>query len=148
LPPSIAHWDGLVIAPRGVYETHINFGDLSGDADTARTIVSMADLSSPGNSQTPAPESSHAQQLPPIEYSYFPDAPSNSFIEAAKLLPQVETFFWFARVPVTRFHKEGSDSVVEFYDARFPHRDRGPSPFTYQVRFDANGSVLSQGWKK
>jgi LexA-binding, inner membrane-associated putative hydrolase len=148
LPPSIAHWDGLVIAPRGVYETHINFGDLSGDADTARTIVSMADLSSPGNSQTPAPESSHAQQLPPIEYSYFPDAPSNSFIEAAKRLPQVETFFWFARVPVTRFHKEGSDSVVEFYDARFPHRDRGPSPFTYQVRFDANAAVISQGWKE
>jgi membrane-bound metal-dependent hydrolase YbcI (DUF457 family) len=151
LPPSIAHWDGLVVAPRGVYETHINFGDLSGVADTNRTIVSMANLASPANSQnpqTPAPNSSHAQELTPIEYSYFPDAPSNSYIEAAKHLPQVETFFWFARVPITRFHKEGADSVVEFYDARFPHRDRGPSPFTYQVRFDANGAVLSQGWKK
>ena len=147
LPPSIAHWDGLVVGPRGVYETRINFGDLSGDADTARTIVSMADLSSSGNSQT-APASSLSPQLPPIEYSYYPDAPSNSFIEAAKDLPQVKTFFWFARVPVTRFHKEGADSVVEFYDARFPHRDRGPSPFTYQVRFDANGAVLSQGWKE
>ena len=147
LPPSIAHWDGLVVGPRGVYETRINFGDLSGDADTARTIVSMADLSSSGNSQT-APASSPSPQLPPIEYSYYPDAPSNSFIEAAKDLPQVKTFFWFARVPVTRFHKEGADSVVEFYDARFPHRDRGPSPFTYQVRFDANGAVLSQGWKE
>ena len=147
LPPSIAHWDGLVVGPRGVYETRINFGDLSGDADTSRTIVSMADLSSPENSKT-APASPPAQQLPPIEYSYYPDAPSNSFIEAAKRLPQVETFFWFARVPVTRFHKEGADSVVEFYDARFPHRDRGPSPFTYQVRFDANGGVSSQGWKE
>jgi membrane-bound metal-dependent hydrolase YbcI (DUF457 family) len=147
LPPSIAHWDGLVVGPRGVYETRINFGDLSGDADTSRTIVSMADLSSPENSKT-APALPPAQQLPPIEYSYYPDAPSNSFIEAAKRLPQVETFFWFARVPVTRFHKEGADSVVEFYDARFPHRDRGPSPFTYQVRFDANGGVLSQGWKE
>jgi hypothetical protein len=63
-------------------------------------------------------------------------------------LPQVETFFWFARFPVTRFHKEGTNSVVEYYDARFPHRDRGPSPFTYQVRFDGNGAVLNQGWKK
>jgi membrane-bound metal-dependent hydrolase YbcI (DUF457 family) len=148
LPPSILHWDGLVLTARGVYETRINYGDLSGDADAARTIVSMTDLSASANPQTPAADASRAPQLPPIEYSYFPNAISNSFIEAAKRLPQVETFFWFARVPVTRFHKEGSDSVVEFYDARFPHRDRGPSPFTYQVRFDANGAVLSQGWKE
>jgi hypothetical protein len=110
-------------------------------------LVSMTDLSSSANSQSPAADQARAQ-LPPIEYSYFPDAPSNSFIDAAKHLPQVETFFWFARVPITRFHKEGTDAVVEFYDARFPHRDRGPSPFTYQVRFDANGAVLYQGWKK
>ena len=148
LPPSMTHWDGLVLAPRGVYETHINFGDLSGDADANRTVVSMTDLSSPVSSQTPAADLARAQQLPPVEYSYYPDAPSNSFIEAAKRLPQVETFFWFARFPITRFHKEGTDSVVEFFDARFPHRDRGPSPFTYEVRFDANGTVLSQGWKK
>jgi membrane-bound metal-dependent hydrolase YbcI (DUF457 family) len=148
LPPSMFHWDGLILGQRGVYETHINFGDLSGDADANRTIVSMADLQSPTNSQTPAADATRTQQLPPIEYSYFPDAPSNQFIEAAKHLPQVETFFWFARFPVTRFHKEGTDSVVEYYDARFPHRDRGPSPFTYQVRFDANGAVLSQGWTK
>jgi membrane-bound metal-dependent hydrolase YbcI (DUF457 family) len=148
LPPSMAHWDGLILGPRGVYETRINFGDLSGDADTNRRIVSMTDLQSPANSQSPAADLSRAEQLPPIEYSYFPDAASNQFIEAAKQLPQVQTFFWFARFPVTRFHKEGTDSVVEYYDARFPHRDRGPSPFTYQVRFDANGTVLSQGWKK
>ena len=148
LPPSIAHWDGLVLTSRGVYETHIDYGDLSGDAEASRTIVSMADLSSTGSSQSSAAGLAPAQQSSPIEYSYFPNAPSNSFIETAKDLPQVKTFFWFARFPVTRFHKEGTDSVVEFYDARFPHRDRGPSPFTYQVRFDANGSVLSQGWKK
>jgi membrane-bound metal-dependent hydrolase YbcI (DUF457 family) len=149
LPPSMAHWDGLVLAPHGVYETHINFGDLSGDADANRALVSMADLSSStsSQSQTPAMDASRARQLPPIEYSYYPDAPSNAFIEAAKHLPQVETFFWFARFPISRFHREGTDSVVEFYDARFPHRDRG-SPFTYEVRFGANGAVLSQGWKK
>jgi hypothetical protein len=148
LPPSMAHWDGLILAPRGVYETHINFGDLSGDADANRTLVSMTDLSSPEAKQTPGNNQAPTEQLPPIEYSYYPDAPSNSFIETAKHLPQVETFFWFARFPITRFHKEGTDSVVEFFDARFPHRDRGSSPFTYQVRFDANGAVLNQGWKK
>jgi membrane-bound metal-dependent hydrolase YbcI (DUF457 family) len=148
LPPSMLHWDGLILGPRGVYETRINFGDLSGDADANRTIVSMTDPQPPANSQSPAADLSRTQQLPPIEYSYFPDAPSNSFIESAKHLPQVETFFWFARFPIVRFHKEGTDSIVEFYDARFPHRDRGPSPFTYQVRFDAGGNVLDQGWKK
>ena len=148
LPPSMAHWDGLILGLHGVYETHINFGDLSGDADMNRTIVSMADLTSPLKPQTAGMEPPRVEQLPPIEYSYFPDAQSNSFIEAAKHLPQIETFFWFARFPVTRYHKEGTDSIVEFYDARFPHRDRGPSPFTYQVRFDANGSVLNQGWKR
>ncbi len=148
LPPTMAHWDGLVLGPRGVYETHVNFGDLSGNADANRTIVSMTDLQPPVSSQTPAADLARAQALPPIEYSYFPDAPSNSFIETAKHLRQVETFFWFARFPITRFHKEGMDSVVEFFDARFPHRDRGPAPFTYEVRFDANGKVLSQGWKE
>jgi membrane-bound metal-dependent hydrolase YbcI (DUF457 family) len=149
LPPSIAHWDGLVLAPRGVYETHINFGDASGDVDANHTIVSMTDLSAPGSSASQSPAADLARtQLPPIEYSYYPDAQSNSFIETAKHLPQVQTFFWFARFPITRFHKEGADSIVEFYDARFPHRSRGPSPFTYQIRFDANGAVLYQGWKK
>jgi membrane-bound metal-dependent hydrolase YbcI (DUF457 family) len=150
LPPSMAHWDGLILAPRGVYETHINFGDLSGDADANRTLVSMAELSSPATQQAPGAGQvqARAEHFPPIEYSYYPDAPSNPFIETAKHLPQVQTFFWFARFPITRFHKEGTDSVVEFFDARFPHRDRGPSPFTYHVRFDANGTVLNQGWKK
>jgi hypothetical protein len=144
----MAHWDGLILGPRGVYETRINFGDLSGDADTNRTIVSMTNLQPQTNSQTPALDLARAQELPPIEYSYYPDPPSNSFIDNAKHLRQVETFFWFARFPITRYHREGSDSVVEFFDARFPHRDRGPSPFTYEVRFDANGAVLSQGWKQ
>jgi membrane-bound metal-dependent hydrolase YbcI (DUF457 family) len=148
LPPSMAHWDGLILGPRGVYETRINFGDFSGDADASRTIVSMTNLQPQTSSQTPAVDPARGQELPPIEYSYYPDAPSNSFIDTAKHLRQVETFFWFARFPITRYHKEGTDSVVEFFDARFPHRDRGPSPFTYQVRIGANGVVLSQGWKE
>ena len=148
LPPSMAHWDGLILGSHGVYETRINFGDFSGDADTNRTIVSMTGLQPQTNSKTPAVDLARVQELPPIEYSYYPDAPSNSFTDTAKHLRQVETFFWFARFPITRYHKEGTDSVVEFFDARFPHRDRGPSPFTYQVRFDASGAVLSQGWKE
>ena len=56
---------------------------------------------------------------------------------------------WFARFPVTRFHREGSEAIVEISDLRFPEtrRDRVAS-FTYRVRFSTDGTVLSQGWVK
>jgi hypothetical protein len=68
-------------------------------------------------------------------------------MEKARSLPNVRKLLWFARFPVTRFHKEGSEAVVEFLDVRFPQirRDRAPS-FEYSVRFSADGEVLSQGW--
>jgi len=82
-----------------------------------------------------------------ITRTYYPDAPSNAYIEMARQLPAVQKELWFARFPVTRFHKEGGDAVVEFSDLRFRQirRDQ-PSAFTYQVRFSADGKVLSQGW--
>jgi hypothetical protein len=82
-------------------------------------------------------------------YNYFPDAPGNSLIEQARQLPEVQKVLWFDRFPVTRFHKEGAESVVEILDLRFPQirRDR-PASFTYRVRFDATGKVISQGWER
>ena len=90
----------------------------------------------------PAPQSS-------IEHRYYPDAIPNQFIDAARRLPEVQTVLWFARFPVTRFHKEGSTAIVEFSDARFPQirRDR-PSGFTYRVRMDEFGKVISAGWAR
>jgi membrane-bound metal-dependent hydrolase YbcI (DUF457 family) len=128
LPPSLWHWDGLVRAPRGVYELRIDFGDPAGENGLpAGTAV----------------------QAFPIEYRFYPDAPANSYIEAAKRLPEVQTVLWFARFPVMRFHKEGGDAVVEISDLRFPHvRPDRPSAFTYRVLFSATGTVLSQGWDK
>jgi membrane-bound metal-dependent hydrolase YbcI (DUF457 family) len=128
LPPSLWHWDGLVRVPHGVYEMRFDFGD------------------TPAETGLPAGRS--AQALP-LEYRFYPDAPANSYIEAAKSLPQVQTVLWFARFPVTRFHKEGGDAVVEISDLRFPHAkpDR-PASFTYRVLFGATGTVLSQGWDK
>jgi membrane-bound metal-dependent hydrolase YbcI (DUF457 family) len=120
-PPSLWHWDGLVLAPRGVYETRMDLSDV---------LFSNASRS-------------------PVEHTYYPDAPDNSFIEKARALPDVRKFLWFARFPVTRFHKEGPEAVVEIVDVRFPQvrRDRAPS-FEYQVRFSADGEVVSQGWVK
>src|SRR5437879_12578546 len=82
-----------------------------------------------------------------VEHHYFPDAPTNSYIEVAKRLPEVQKVLWFSRFPVTRFHKEGDVAVVEIADIRFVQvrRDR-PAAFTYRVRLDSAGNVLSQVW--
>ena len=127
-PPSLWHWDGLVLTPRGVYELRMN---LSGDA---------AEVQAAGTNPDDASS---------LTYRFYPDAPPNPYIEAARHLPQVQTVLWFARFPVTRFHKEGSEAIVEILDLRFPQiRPDRPASFTYRVRFAADGSVISQGWVK
>jgi membrane-bound metal-dependent hydrolase YbcI (DUF457 family) len=119
LPPSLWRWDGLVRGPHGVYELRMNLADKP-----------------PGDTQLLA-----------LEHRYFPDAPPNSYIEAAKSLPEVQKVLWFARFPVTRFHKEGEEAIVEISDIRFRReRSSGPASFTYRVRFDASGHILSKGW--
>jgi membrane-bound metal-dependent hydrolase YbcI (DUF457 family) len=125
-PPSMWHWDGLIRAPRGVYELRM---DLSGESTEVQAASAGVNTGSS------------------LSYRYYPDAAPNSYIEAAKRLPEVQTVLWFARFPVTRFHKEGTDAIVEISDLRFPQtRPDRPASFTYRVRFDANGSVISQGW--
>lgn len=125
LPPSLWHWDGLVLTPRGVYELRM---DLLGDGAEVQA-----------GSVSTNPDS--------MNYRFYPDAPANSYIEAAKRLPAVQTVLWFDRFPVIRFHKEGAEAVVEIADLRFqPIRPDRPASFTYRVRFAADQSVLSQGW--
>jgi membrane-bound metal-dependent hydrolase YbcI (DUF457 family) len=118
LPPSLWHWDGLVRAERGVYELRMDLSDRQ---------VKQGDLLA-------------------LEHHYFPDSLPNSYIEAARRLPEVQKVLWFARFPVTRFHKEGENAVVEFLDIRFRREGPGPPSFTYRVRFGPDGNVLSQGW--
>jgi membrane-bound metal-dependent hydrolase YbcI (DUF457 family) len=125
-PPSPWNWDGLIRTPRGVYELRM---DLSGQP-TSVQAAGAAD-------ENPAS----------LNYRYYPDSPENSYIDAAKRLPEVQTVLWFARFPVTRFRSEGGDAIVEISDLRFPQtRPDRPASFTYRVRFAASGSVLSQGW--
>lgn len=124
LPPSFWNWDGLVRTPRGVYEIRLDLTDYLFHSSDA-----------------PAGEA--------ITRTYYPDAPPNNYIDLARQLPEVQTVLWFARFPVTQFHKEGPDAVVEISDKRFAQlrRDR-PSSFTYRVRFSPDGKVLSQGWER
>jgi membrane-bound metal-dependent hydrolase YbcI (DUF457 family) len=118
-PPSLWRWDGLVRTPRGVYELRMDLSD------------------------KPASDT----ELLTREHHYYPDAPPNSFIEAAKRLPEVQKVLWFSRFPVIQYHPEGREAVVEISDKRFPQtrRDR-PAGFTYRVRFSPDGSVFSKGW--
>jgi membrane-bound metal-dependent hydrolase YbcI (DUF457 family) len=119
LPPSLWHWDGLVRTERGVYELRMDLAD------------------KPANDG----------ELLALEHHYYPDAPPNSYIEAAKRLPEVQKVLWFSRFPVTRFHKEGDVAVVEISDIRFVQISRNrPASFTYRVRLSPDGNVLSQGW--
>ena len=127
-PPSLWHWDGLVLTPRGVYELRMNLGGESAEVQ-ATGAIAPADTS--------------------LTYRFYPDAAPNPYIEAAKRLPEVQTVLWFARFPVIRFHKEGADAIVEISDLRFPQlRPDRPSSFTYQVRFATDQTVVSQGWVK
>jgi membrane-bound metal-dependent hydrolase YbcI (DUF457 family) len=124
LPPSFWNWDGLVRTPRGVYEIRFDLSDYlfhPNDAPSGEVLTR----------------------------TYYPDAPPNHYIDLARQLPEVQTVLWFARFPVTQFHMEGSDAVVEISDKRFAQlrRDR-PSSFTYRVRFSPDGKVLSQGWER
>lgn len=126
LPPSLWRWDGLVRAPRGVYEIRMDLSE-----GLLQRIKQNGGYSGPKV----------------IEHTYYPDAFPNSWIEEARQLPEVQKVLWFARFPVTRFHKEGDEAVVEFSDLRFPHmRPDRPSSFTYRVRFSSAGSVIAQGW--
>jgi membrane-bound metal-dependent hydrolase YbcI (DUF457 family) len=92
---------------------------------------------------------SERPDLASVEHRYYPDAPPNQYIDAAKRLLEVQKVLWFSRFPVTRFHKEGNVAVVEFFDARFSsiRRDR-PTSFMYRVKMDESGQVISKGWAR
>ena len=127
LPPSILNWDGLIRTQRGVYELRTDLSQPSGIPDGADPA---------GAAQTS------------FTYKYFPDAPTNNFVQRARQLPEVQKVLWFDRFPVTRFHKEGTEYVVEILELRFPPiRSDRPSSFTYRVQLDAAGNVISQGWE-
>jgi membrane-bound metal-dependent hydrolase YbcI (DUF457 family) len=122
-PPSVWHWDGLVLTPRGVYETRLD----------------LSQMSTPSVAEAPST----------ISYRFYPDAPPNAYIDAAMRLREVQAVLWFSRFPVTRFHKEGDDAVVEISDLRFAQvRPDRPASFTYRVRFDPNGNVVSKAWAR
>jgi membrane-bound metal-dependent hydrolase YbcI (DUF457 family) len=136
VPPSLWRWDGLVRTAGGVYEVRMDL-----------TQKSPFEIPAGAN---PAEHAAGIQsERPAIEYRFYPEANPNVYIKAAKELPQVQKVLWFDRFPVTRYHEEAGEPIVEFSDMRFPKIGRGRTPsFTYRVRFDPGGKVLDQAWFK
>ncbi len=81
----------------------------------------------------------------PPEFRFFADAAPNGYVEAARQLPKVQTYLWFARFPVFHFYQRDAQPVVEISDLRFFGRPRRPNPFTFSVTFDSAGRVIQQG---
>jgi len=132
LPPTLTHWVGLVSVPDGVWRT--TFREPGGAVESTQLYT---------------------------------DTRSREFVEQARKLHDVQIFLWFARYPIWRVkHGEGLQTVIEISDVRF-FRENGPEPpadpqssggisgirprsagFTFQVVFDATGSIISHGFRE
>src|ERR1700722_6310443 len=94
----------------------------------------------------------------PLKIQFFPNAPDNRYIDAARNLRDVQTFLWFARFPVWQFVERNGQEVVQISDLRFyglaPQDGRAGSPaaipvnFTFEVVFTPEGRVVSQGFRR
>ena len=132
LPPTLTHWVGLVNTPEGVWRT--TFYEPGGALESTRLYAD-------------------AQSLP--------------YMEKAMKLRDVQVYLWFARFPVWRVVPgDGNETALEISDVRF-FRERDPfaandppggarlagtragrAGFTFQIIFDAQGRVLSHGFKE
>ena len=133
LPPTLTHWVGLVSTKDGVWRT--TFYEPSGRRENTRLYAD-------------------AQSLP--------------FLEKVMQLRDVQTYLWFARFPVWRVERRpGDQTAIEISDARF-FRERDPfaagdppgggrrlatsrpgrAGFTFEVIFDAQGQVISHGFRE
>lgn len=88
-----------------------------------------------------------------VTIQVFGNSPNNSYITAARALPDVQTFLWFARFPVFQYLERDGRPVVQISDLRFygTNRPTGAAPgtpvtnFTFEVVFTPDGKVVSHG---
>jgi membrane-bound metal-dependent hydrolase YbcI (DUF457 family) len=89
-----------------------------------------------------------------LRIDFYRNSADNRFLSAARTLPGVQTFLWFARFPVFAYAERDGRPVVQISDVRFvgPRRPGVsatlPTPisnFTYEVVFTAEGRVVSAG---
>ena len=132
LPPILTHWAGLINTPKGVWRVtlHEPNGGLKGT-------------------------------------KFYANAESLPLADRAAKLRDVQTYLWFARFPVWRMAPRGADeTTIEISDVRFfrerdplanedppgSRRELGPQArrtgFTFQIVFDAQGQIISHGFKQ
>ena len=132
LPPTLTHWVALVNTRDGVWRR--TFYEPSGRGESARLYA---------------------------------DAESLPFLERVRQMRDVQTYLWFARFPVWRVeHWPDNETAIEISDVRF-FRERNPfaaddpkgavrisnsrtgrAGFTFQIVFDAQGRLLSHGFRE
>jgi membrane-bound metal-dependent hydrolase YbcI (DUF457 family) len=132
LPPTLTHWAGLISTPDGVWRT--TFHEPGGNVETTQFYIG---------------------------------APSRDLIEKAKQMPDVQVYLWFARFPVWRVVPlKENRTAIEISDIRFfresdpfanndppgrigfPVIRPRPAGFTFQIVFDAQKRVVSDGFKE
>src|SRR4029077_9849978 len=88
----------------------------------------------------------------PFHIDFFPQAPANQYVAAARALGDVQTFLWFARFPLFKFFERDGKHVVEISDLRFYGQPRAAllhgdierrTNFTFEVVFAPDGRILS-----
>jgi membrane-bound metal-dependent hydrolase YbcI (DUF457 family) len=92
----------------------------------------------------------------PVHIQYFNQPQPSRYLAAARELPDVQKFLWFARFPVARVFERDGQSVVQITDLRFyGNRPQAIRPggdaafdggFTFEVVFGQNGQALSDHW--
>jgi hypothetical protein len=81
-----------------------------------------------------------------LEYDFFPDTAPAGLLDAARKVPETQTYLWFAQFPIYTFRRVDGADTIEIKDLRFMMRVRGRTPsFTYHVTFDAAGNVVQHG---
>jgi membrane-bound metal-dependent hydrolase YbcI (DUF457 family) len=132
LPPSLTHWVGLITTPEGVWRVTFH--------EPGEVVESTL---------------------------LYPNPQSIPFIEESRKLRDVQIYLWFARFPIWRvLQLDGNKTAVEISDLRFIREgdpiataeQRGAksiaiararrSGFTFEVVFDAQGQILSHGFKE
>ena len=82
------------------------------------------------------------------QFWFRPDSPPDVFIARAFQLPEVQTYWTFARFPVIRSFAADGQHFVDFNENRFiTRRTKGPAPFSYRVIFDNAGNPIEEGWQ-
>ena len=75
---------------------------------------------------------------------FFANSLPNTWIEKSRQLSEVERYLGFARFPWLTYRQEGDVHVIEYRDLRFARpSNRGEMPFTFRIRLDQQGNLLS-----